>query len=89
MHTPLSLRGHEIILHKVDDLAGCGVGGLVCFLTSISLVWILNVPVHSKENADETSFVDRCVGGKESPIHKQGSVQTVWCSVLLSAICDI
>lgn len=87
MHTPLSLRGQEIILHKVDDLAGCGVGGLVCFLTNISLAWILNIPTGSEGNVNDMSFmVSRCVGGKESPVCKQGSVQTVWWSVLLSAI---
>lgn len=73
MHTPLSLRGQEIILHEEDDLAGCAVGVFVGFLINISLVWILNFPIYSKEKVNETSFVTRCVGGKESPISKPDS----------------
>lgn len=69
MHTPLALTGQEIILHKIGDLAGCGVGVLVYFLPNISLVWILNISVHSKENVNDTSLVNGGIGGKESPGH--------------------
>lgn len=73
MHTLLSLRGQEIALHEVDDLAGCALGVFAVFLINISLVWILNIPIHSKENVNKMSFVTRCVGGKEFPMSKPGS----------------
>lgn len=42
---------------------------VVCFLPNISLVWILNISIHSKKNVNETSLTNGGVGGKESPAH--------------------
>lgn len=48
------------------------MGVFVGFLTNISFVWILTIPIHSKEKVNETSFMTRCVG-KEFAMSKPGS----------------